>query len=90
MASGWASEDAVNKQIESTICDAIEHVRSRIKKDQESAIYCQECGDTIPEARRKALPGIQYCIVCQTELDKKQQKMASLYNRRGSKNSQLR
>lgn len=90
MASGWASDDAVNKQIENTIADAIDHVRSRINKAQESAAYCHECGDAIPQARRKALPGVLYCITCQLERDKAQQKMSSLYNRRGSKDSQLR
>lgn len=30
MASGWASDDAVNQQIESTIADAINHVRQQM------------------------------------------------------------
>lgn len=89
MAVGWASDDAVNKQIESTICDAIEQVRSRINPGQESAEFCQQCGEPIPKARRKVLPGVQFCISCQTEKDK-EQKITSLYNRRGSKDSQLR
>jgi hypothetical protein len=32
---------------------------------------------------------VRYCLTCQTELDKKQA-ASSLYNRRGSKDSQLR
>ena len=43
----------------------------------------------IPEARRKALPGVRLCVACQEEADK-DQRAVSLYNRRGSKDSQLR
>ena len=89
MASGWASDDAVNQQIESSISDAINQVRVRINQSDESAIYCEKCDERIPEARRKALKGVRYCIKCQTKIDK-QQKINSLYNRRGSKDSQLR
>jgi len=48
-----------------------------------------ECGESIPEARRKAIAGVRLCIVCQTEHDKSAS-TASAYNRRGSKDSQLR
>ena len=30
----------------------------------ESAAVCIHCGNDIPEARRKALPGIQICVEC--------------------------
>lgn len=32
-----------------------------------SAKYCtdQSCGDEIPEARRKAIPGVLFCAECQ-------------------------
>ncbi len=32
----------------------------------ESAHECCECGNEIPELRRKALPGIQICVECAT------------------------
>jgi phage/conjugal plasmid C-4 type zinc finger TraR family protein len=32
---------------------------------QPSAKECQECGDEIPEARQKALLGVQHCVYCQ-------------------------
>lgn len=35
----------------------------------ESASYCVECGDPIPEARREAMPGVQTCIFCASELE---------------------
>jgi phage/conjugal plasmid C-4 type zinc finger TraR family protein len=34
-----------------------------------SALYCVECGDAIPEARRQAVPGVQLCVECQQEAD---------------------
>ncbi|UQY45750.1 DksA/TraR family C4-type zinc finger protein [Erwinia sp. PK3-005] len=88
MASGWASDEAVNEQIDSTINDGVERVRQALGQG-ESERYCQECGEEISEARRKALKGVRFCLACQTEMDKKQKNL-SLYNRRGSKDSQLR
>lgn len=29
-----------------------------------SATECEECSATIPEGRRKALPGVQTCVNC--------------------------
>lgn len=29
-----------------------------------SASYCEECDAPIPEARRKALPGVMICVHC--------------------------
>lgn len=87
MASGWAHDDAVQEQIDTTIADAIRQARQHLHNG-ESARYCEECGEEIPLARRQALPGVKYCIDCQQGRDKQQQ--TSLYNRRGSKDSQLR
>lgn len=88
MASGWASDDAVQEQIDSTINDAIMRAREQLSAG-ESEDCCLECGERIPEARRNALKGVKYCLGCQTERDKKRT-VSSLYNRRGSKDSQLR
>ncbi|KOC92828.1 DksA/TraR family C4-type zinc finger protein [Winslowiella iniecta] len=87
MASGWASDDAVQQQIDSTIDDAITRARQHLHVGA-SAEFCRECDEPIPEARRIALPGVQYCVKCQQAHDEKNS--ASLYNRRGSKDSQLR
>ncbi|MEA1064952.1 DksA/TraR family C4-type zinc finger protein [Erwinia sp. HR93] len=88
MASGWASDGAVHDQIESTVQDAVSRARSAIPKG-ESLLYCDECGETIPEARRVAIPGVRLCVKCQETLDKQQARFSG-YNRRGSKDSQLR
>ncbi|QTF08836.1 DksA/TraR family C4-type zinc finger protein [Brenneria izadpanahii] len=88
MASGWSNDGAVQDQIDATVDDAIAHARRQLNNG-ESAHYCDECGVQIPEARRKALPGVRYCIECQEQFDKKNI-LNSGYNRRGSKDSQLR
>ena len=88
MASGWAADGAVQDQIDSTIDDAVQRARDALGHG-ESERYCQECGEPIPEARRKALKGVRFCVACQAEQDKKHA-ASSLYNRRGSKDSQLR
>jgi len=88
MASGWANDGAVQEQIDSTIEDAIARARSQMPSG-ESLEYCEECGALIPEARRKAVPGVHLCVNCQAAHDKAQAAYAG-YNRRGSKDSQLR
>jgi len=88
MASGWANDDAVNEQINSTIEDAVARARKGLPQG-ESLKECEECGEPIPEARRKAIPGVRLCINCQQEKDLHNASFSG-YNRRGSKDSQLR
>jgi phage/conjugal plasmid C-4 type zinc finger TraR family protein len=88
MAGGFAKDGAVQEQIDATIEDAIKHARDQMPRG-ESLEDCEECGASIPDARRKAVPGVRLCISCQEELDKNTKKSAG-YNRRGSKDSQLR
>ena len=88
MAGGWSSDGAVQEQIDATVEDAIQRARSELPRG-ESLRQCEECDAAIPEARREAVPGVRLCVTCQSELDK-EQKNRSGYNRRGSKDSQLR
>ncbi|OAM27647.1 MULTISPECIES: DksA/TraR family C4-type zinc finger protein [Eikenella] len=88
MAGGWAPDGAEQAQIDANLDDALAAARQNLPSG-ESAHECAECGEPIPEARRCALPGVQLCIVCQEEVDKQQQ-FRSAYNRRGSKDSQLK
>lgn len=88
MANGWANENAVQEQIDATLDDAIAKARSQLHSG-ESAEFCEECGEPIPEARRLAVLGVKLCLACQSALDKKQGTFSG-YNRRGSKDSQLR
>jgi phage/conjugal plasmid C-4 type zinc finger TraR family protein len=88
MATGWAGDGAVQEQIDATIKDGIQRVRSRLPQGPGLA-HCEDCEAEIPEARRKAVPGVRLCVACQEERDR-EQGAASGYNRRGSKDSQLR
>ncbi|MGQ7956292.1 DksA/TraR family C4-type zinc finger protein [Pseudomonas sp. SP16.1] len=88
MAGGWASDGAVQEQIDSSIEDAITRVRSQLPRG-ESLQRCEECDAPIPEARRQAVPGVRLCVNCQAEHDRENAAYSG-YNRRGSKDSQLR
>lgn len=88
MAGGWAGDGAVQEQIEASIEDAIERVRSQLPRG-ESLPNCEECDKVIPAARRQAVPGVRLCIDCQAVHDGEQVSY-SAFNRRGSKDSQLR
>lgn len=88
MAVGWSQDGSVQEQIEATVESAVQRARSRLPGG-ESLTHCEECEAEIPEARRKAIPGVRYCVRCQSELEKRQ-KSVELINRRGSKDSQLR
>jgi len=88
MATGWAREGAVQEQIDATVKDAIDRARGSLPGGA-SLSHCADCGVQIPEARRAALPGVRLCLLCQQIADKAQAPMAG-YNRRGSKDSQLR
>ena len=88
MASGWANDDAVQQQIDSTIEDAVARARSGLPEG-ESLTECAGCGEPIPEARRKAIRGVRLCVRCQQDKDLHNHTFSG-YNRRGSKDSQLR
>jgi phage/conjugal plasmid C-4 type zinc finger TraR family protein len=88
VAGGFAKDGAVQDQIDATIEDAVQRARQRLPRGA-SLEHCEECGATIPEARRNAVPGVRFCVACQ-EAEDKQEAAVSGYNRRGSKDSQLR
>ena len=54
-----------------------------------STSHCLDCGEPIPEGRRKAVPGVRLCLPCQEAEDAEDAAFTG-YNRRGSKDSQLR
>jgi phage/conjugal plasmid C-4 type zinc finger TraR family protein len=88
MATGWAREGAVQDQIDATVKDAIKRAKSQLPIGP-SLEACADCGAKIPEARREAVPGVRLCLACQEAEDRKAVSHAG-YNRRGSKDSQLR
>ncbi len=88
MAGGFAKDGAVQEQIDASIEDAVTRARNQLPRG-DSLEHCEECHDCIPQARREAVPGVRLCIRCQAEHDK-EIIHPSGYNRRGSKDSQLR
>ncbi|MDH5823725.1 DksA/TraR family C4-type zinc finger protein [Luteimonas sp. RD2P54] len=88
MATGWAGDGAVQDQIDATVKDGIQRARSRLRQGP-GLSRCEECESPIPEARRKAVPGVRLCVACQ-EAEDREAGAARGYNRRGSKDSQLR
>jgi phage/conjugal plasmid C-4 type zinc finger protein, TraR family len=87
MANGWAPDGAVQEQIEDSVKDALASALARMPSGAGLA-DCEECGEPIPEARRRALPGARTCVACQSLRDRRPK--YSGINRRGSKDSQLR
>lgn len=86
MAVGFGSVDNHQETIQATVDNAVDFARSQIKRGQ-ARTHCLACGQTIPKARRLAVPGCTHCIRCQSGNDRM---VAAGYNRRGSKDSQLR
>jgi phage/conjugal plasmid C-4 type zinc finger TraR family protein len=88
MATGWAKEGAVQDQIDATVKDAISLAKSRLPQGP-GLTHCAECGNEIPEARRDAIRSVRLCLACQDARDRDEARFSG-YNRRGSKDSQLR
>lgn len=90
MAGGWAQDGAVNEQIEASINDELARMRAINQAPKgEGLDECAQCGEPIPPARRKAVPGVTLCIDCQQGRDRSF-RLRSGFNRRGSKDSQLK
>jgi phage/conjugal plasmid C-4 type zinc finger TraR family protein len=87
MATGWAPDGAVQDQIDDTITDEVMRARARMPTGP-GQITCAECGEDIPEARRRAMPGARTCVACQSAFDARPANIG--FNRRGSKDSQLK
>ncbi|WP_199098799.1 DksA/TraR family C4-type zinc finger protein [Dyella sp. ASV21] len=88
MATGWAGDGAVQDQIDATVDDAVKRARSRLPKGA-GLTHCEACEAAIPQARRDAVPGVRLCVACQEAHDREEAAFSG-YNRRGSKDSQLR
>ena len=60
MAGGWSRDGAVQDQIDDTVNDAVLAARARLAAaaaGDGGETHCVECGEEIPEGRRRALPG---------------------------------
>ena len=70
MSTAWAGgTDAIIERMDEMTTLFIEETRKSMYTG-ESSIYCDECGEPIPESRRKAI-ACKYCLACQTEIEKK-------------------
>ena len=87
MARGWAPDGAVEDQIDDTVTDEVMRAWACMPTG-EGQTHCVECGDAIPEARRRVLPGVRTCVECQSARDGRPASIG--FNRRGSKDSQLK
>jgi phage/conjugal plasmid C-4 type zinc finger TraR family protein len=56
------AQRAADAQIENALA-------KRVVYQGESATECESCGIDIPEARRKAVPGCQTCVDCQSLME---------------------
>jgi phage/conjugal plasmid C-4 type zinc finger TraR family protein len=88
MATGWAGDGAVQDQIDATVKDGVQRAQKRLPTGP-SLTRCEQCGAEIPAARRVAIAGVRYCVACQEAADRADANFSG-YNRRGSKDSQLR
>ena len=89
MATGWAGDGAVQDQIDATVKDGVSRAQRRLATAGPALTHCAECGAPIPEARRQAIVGVRLCVACQEANDRESEQFSG-YNRRGSKDSQLR
>ena len=89
MAIGWGATDGSFDTIKAVVDDAIEWARLELEiaSKRESNDECEDCGNKIPIERIKAVSGVLCCVKCQSDKDTT---IKSYYNRRGSKDSQLR
>ncbi|MDR2221002.1 MAG: TraR/DksA C4-type zinc finger protein [Methylobacillus sp.] len=44
--------------------------RANAGRAEVSAMHCGMCGERIPVARQRALPGVQTCVDCQTDIER--------------------
>ncbi|EDW1420437.1 TraR/DksA family transcriptional regulator [Salmonella enterica subsp. enterica] len=47
----------------------------RLNHSAVSATHRVECGDNLPEARRKAYPGCTMCVSCQDDAERRNRRM---------------
>ena len=89
MATGWAGDGAVQDQIDATIKDAIQRVRSQLPQGPGAGAMRGMRRGRFRRRDARPCPGVRLCVPCQEARDPEQDGSPA-YNRRGSKDSQLR
>lgn len=61
--------DAAQQIADDNIGNAVHAVRFAMKQSygMVSSFHCKDCGDEIPDNRRRAVPGVKFCIHCQDD-----------------------
>ena len=63
--------DLANEQAEQFLTASLRQHQERTKTPAvPSAHRCEDCDDTIPEARRQAVPGCYLCVSCAEERER--------------------
>ncbi len=62
--------DTANEYAEQARAMAIRNIAGHMRRAAEALENCAECGDPIPQGRREAMPGCEYCVECQGWVDK--------------------
>lgn len=44
---------------------SLDRIQTENSRQGPSLLFCEDCGEEIPEARRKAVPGCRLCVSCQ-------------------------
>jgi phage/conjugal plasmid C-4 type zinc finger TraR family protein len=70
MAGGWTRDGAVEEQIEASLRDALARMRAQARAAGAGRADCAACGEPIPPARRRAIPGVTLCVACQSARDR--------------------
>ncbi|HBZ9568594.1 TPA: TraR/DksA family transcriptional regulator [Citrobacter freundii] len=47
----------------------------RLNHSSVSATHCEECGDKLQDARRKAYPGCTMCVSCQDDAERRNRRL---------------
>jgi phage/conjugal plasmid C-4 type zinc finger TraR family protein len=90
MAGGWTRDGAVNEEIEAAIGDGLARMRARRAPVGDARSHCAECEEPIPEARRRAIPGVKLCTACQAERDARPAAPRGGIDRRAPKGSRMK
>ena len=75
--SGYLGGDHCSINAQAIVDDQIALAISLLPSG-EGTTHCLECGLAIPPARRNALPGVCYCIQCQSQRDKQRPRLKSV------------
>lgn len=57
--------DAAQEIAMDTVDNGIHAARQQLNYGTVSSTHCLECGEEIPEGRRKIIQGVKYCVNCQ-------------------------